>query len=99
MIAVFKAGWESFFNSFKERGNEDSFVQQQIGRVRVLDGEALTRDSDKQRNQEREDRVPLVTTYHPALSYMIRVVQKLHPMLKFNEEHRKVSKYLLSHLS
>ena len=62
--------------SFKERGNEESFVQQQISRVRVLDGEALTRDSDKQRNQEREDRVPLVTTYHPALSYMMRVVQK-----------------------
>ena len=37
-----------------------------------------------------EDRVPLVTTYHPALSSMMRVVQKLHPMLKSSEEHRKV---------
>ena len=98
MIAVFKAGWESFLSRLRREGVR-THVQQQIGRVRVLDGEALTRDSDKQRNQEREDRVPLVTTYHPALSYMIRVVQKLHPMLKFNEEHRKVSKYPLSHLS
>ena len=81
---------------FKERGYEESFVQQQIGRVQVLDREALIRDIDKQRNQEREDSVPLVTTYHPALSSMMRVVQKLHPMLKSIEEHRKV---FLSHLS
>ena len=35
-------------------------------------------------------RIPLVTTDHPALSSMIRVLQNLHPMLKSNEEHRKV---------
>ena len=75
---------------FKKRGYEESFVQQQIGRVRMLDREALIRDGDKQRNQEREDRVPLVTTYHPALSSMMKVVQKLHPMLNSTEEHRKV---------
>ena len=56
----------------------------------MLDREALIRDGDKQRNQEREDRVPLVTTYHPALSSMMKVVQKLHPILKSTEEHRKV---------
>ena len=56
----------------------------------MLDREALIRDSDKQRNQEREDRVPLITTCHPALSSMMRVVQKLHPMLKSTEENRKV---------
>ena len=56
----------------------------------MLDREALIRDSDKQRNQKRGDRVPLVTTYHPALSSMMMVVQKLHPMLKSTEEHRKV---------
>ena len=56
----------------------------------MLDREALIRDSDKQRNQEREDRVPLVTTYHPALSSMMKVVQKLHPILKSTVEHRKV---------
>ena len=56
----------------------------------MLDREALTRDSDEQRNHEREDRVPLVTTYHPALSSIMRVVQKLNPMLKSTDEHRKV---------
>ena len=31
-----------------------------------------------------------ITTYHPALSSMMKVVQKLRPMLKSTEEHRKV---------
>ena len=78
------SGW------FQKRGYEESFVQQQIGRVRRLDREALIRDGDKQRNQERKDRVSLVTTYHPGLSSMVKVVQKLNPMLKSTEEHRKV---------
>ena len=56
----------------------------------MLDREALIRDSDKQRNQEREDRVPLVTTCHPTLSSMMKVVLNFHPMLKSTEEHRKV---------
>ena len=48
--------------------------------------ERSIRDSDKQGNHEREDRVPLVTAYHPTLSLM-RVVQMLHPMLNSSEEH------------
>ena len=32
----------------------------------------------------------MVTTYHPALSSMVKVVQKLHPMLKSTEEHRRI---------
>ena len=40
IIAVFIAGWESWY--------EESFVLQQIGRVRMLDREALIRYSDKQ---------------------------------------------------
>jgi len=55
-----------------------------------LNREALNRCSDKQKNQDREDRVPLVTTYHPALSSIMRVVHNLHPMLKSTEEHKKV---------
>ena len=51
---------------FKERGYEESFVQQQIGRVRMMDREV------------------------PALASMMRMVQKLHPMLKSTDEHRKV---------
>jgi len=75
---------------FKERGYEESFVQQQIGSALGLDRESLNRRSEKQKNQDREDRVPLVTTYHPAHSSMIRVVHNLHHMLKSTEELRKV---------
>ena len=75
---------------FKKRECEESFVQQQIGRVRMLDREALLRESGKQINQEREDRAPFVTTYHPAISSMMKVVHKLHPILRSTEEHRKV---------
>ena len=90
MIEVFKKGWESLLSCLRRGGYDESFVQQQMGRVQVLDRGTLLRDSDKQKNLEREDRVPLVTTYHAALSSMMGVIQKLHPMLKSTEEHRKV---------
>ena len=82
---------EELSDWFKERGYEESFVQQHIGRVWVVDRETPTRDSDKQKSHEREDRAQLVPTHHPTLSSMIRVVQKLHPMLKSTAEHRKAS--------
>jgi len=78
------AGW------FKEKEYEESLVQQQIERVRGLDREALISCRDKQEGQEKENRAPLVTTYHPALRSMMKVVQELHPMLKSTKEHRKL---------
>ena len=77
----FQSRWGELSGWFKKRGYEESFIQQQIGRVRMLDRETLIRDIDKRRNQEREDRVPLVTTYHPALGSMMKVVQKLHLLM------------------
>ena len=75
---------------FKGRGYEAYFVQQQIGRVRGLDREVLINARDKQEDQEREGRVPLVTTYHKAITSMIGVANRLHPMLITPEKHRKV---------
>ena len=87
---IFKSRLAELKGWFKGRGYEESFIQQQIDRVRGLDREALVITRDKEEDQGREGRVPLVTTYHPALSSIMGVAQRLHPMLVTSEEHRKV---------
>ena len=79
------AGW------LKDRGYEESLVNEQIDRVRRLDRATLLANSGNRTNdQGRGERVPLVATYHPALNVLGKVARKLHPMLTNSEEHRKV---------
>ena len=75
----------------KDRGYEESLVNEQIDRVRRLDRATLLANSGNRTNdQGRGERVPLVATYHPALNGLGKVARKLHPMLTNSEEHRKV---------
>ena len=79
------AGW------LKDRGYEESLVNEQIDRVRRLDRATLLANSGNRTNdQGRGERVPLVATYHPALNSLGKVARRLHPMLTNSEEHRKV---------
>ena len=79
------AGW------LKERGYEESLVNEQIDRVRRLDRTTLLANSGNRTNdQGRGERVPLVATYHPALNSLGKVARRLHPMLTNSEEHREV---------
>ena len=79
------AGW------LKDRGYEESLVNEQIDRVRRLDRTTLLANSGNRTNdQGRGERVPLVATYHPALNGLGKVARRLHPMLTNSEEHRRV---------
>ena len=79
------AGW------LKDRGYEESLVNEQIDRVCRLDRATLLANSGNRTNdQGRGERVPLVATYHPALNSLGKVARRLHPMLTNSEEHRKV---------
>ena len=79
------AGW------LKDRGYEESLVNEQIDRVRRLDRATLLANSENRTDtQGRRERVPLVATYHPALNSLGKVARRLHPMLTDSEEHREV---------
>ena len=66
------AGW------LKDRGYEESLVDEQIDKARKLDRATLLDNSgSKTKDQGRGERVPFVLTYHPAL-------------IQHSDEHRKV---------
>ena len=56
------AGW------LNDRGYEESLANEQIDRVRRLDIETLLATTGKEPNPGRDERIPLVITYHPALN-------------------------------
>ena len=78
------AGW------LKDRGYEESIVNEQIDRVRRLDRETLLAETDRGPNPGRGDRIPLVITYHPAFNSVGKAIRSLHSMLSNSEEHREV---------
>ena len=78
------AGW------LKDRGYEESMVNEQIDRARRLDRQTLLANTGNRSTQGRGKRVPLVATYHPALNSLGKVARRLHPMLTNSEEHREV---------
>ena len=79
------AGW------LKDRGYEESLVNEQLDKIRRLDRTALLANAGNRTNdQGRGERAPLVVTYHPALNSLGKVARRLHPMLTNSEEHRKV---------
>ena len=66
------AGW------LKDRGYEESLVNQQIDRVRRLDRETLLENAgNRKTNEGRAERVPLMTTNHPALNGLGNIARKL----------------------
>ena len=78
-------------SNLKDRGYEESLVNEQIDRVRRLDRATLLANSGNRTNdQGRGERVPIVATYHPAHNSLGKVARRLHPMLTNSEEHRKV---------
>ena len=78
------AGW------LNDRGYEESLVNEQIDRVRRLDRGTLLATTGREPNPGRDDRIPLVITYHPALNSVGKTLRDLHPMLSNSEEHRLV---------
>ena len=78
------AGW------LKDRGYEESIVNEQIDRVHRLDRETLLAEADRGPNPGRGDRIPLVITYHPAFNSVGKTIRSLHSMLSNSEEHREV---------
>ena len=79
------AGW------LKDRGYEESLVDEQIDKARKLDRATLLDNSgSKTKDQGRGERVPFVLTYHPALNGLGKAAGKLQSMLSHSDEHRKV---------
>ena len=79
------AGW------LKERGYEESLINEQIDRVHRLDRTTLLSNSENRTNdQGRGERVPLVATHYPALNSLGKVARRLHSILTNSEEHREV---------
>ena len=74
----------------KDRGYEESLVDEQIDKVSRLDRETLLVKAGSETNTERGDRIPFVLTYHPALNSAGKVVRDLHSMLSNSGEHREV---------
>ena len=73
-----------------DRGYEESLVNEQIDRVRRLDRGTLQATTGREPNPGRDDRFPLVITYHPALNSVGEILRDLHPMLSNSDEHRLV---------
>ena len=72
-----------------DRGYKEDFVREQIERASDLDRAALY-DQESSRSSEEKDHIPLVVTFHPALSELGAVFWRLHTMLDASEEHSKV---------
>ena len=64
-----------------ERGYKRGFVESQIGRARRLPREETLRDKQRDRNE----RVPLVVTYHPGLPNIGQILRELHPILESSD--------------
>ena len=78
------AGW------LKDRGYEESFVDEQIDKVIRLDKETLLVKAGSETNSGKGNRIPLVLTYHLALNSVGKLVKDLNSMLSNSEEHREV---------
>ena len=78
------AGW------LKARGYEESLITEQIDKARKQDRVTLLDKANGKQDHNGNGRVPLVTTYHPALNNLGKVAGRLHSMLTISEEHRKV---------
>ena len=78
------AGWSN------ERGYEESLVNGQIHSVRELDREALLAHVNKEASSGREERIPLVPKYHPALNSVGKTIRDLHSVLSNSEKHGAV---------
>ena len=73
------------------RGYEDSLIGDKIDKVRKLDRKALLEDAiNKGSRMDREERVSLVLTYHPAFNLLWKIVRKHYSILENSEEHRNV---------
>ena len=79
------AGW------LKDRGYEESLVDEQIDKACKLDRATLLDNlGSKTKDQGRGERVPFVLTYHPALNGLGKAAGNLQSILSHSEEHRKV---------
>ena len=71
-----------------ERGYPERLVKEQIDRAKLEDRDGLL---DRVCNRTKEDRDVLVLSYHPSLSKKVHsIVKNAHPLLQYDEEHRKV---------
>ena len=73
-----------------DRDYEESLVNEQIDRVRRLDKGTLLATTGREPNLGRDDRIPLVITYHPTLNSVGKTLRDFHPMLSNSEEQRVV---------
>ena len=78
------AGW------LEDKGYEESLVNEQRDRVLGLDRETLLATTDREPNPGRDDRIPLVITYHPVPISAGKTVRGLQSMLSNSEGHREV---------
>ena len=75
----------------KERVYEESLVNEEIDRVRGLDRMTLLATLGNRTNdQGRDERAPLVATYHPGLNSPGKLERRFHPMLTKSQDHREV---------
>ena len=56
-------------------------MESQVGRARRLPREETLRDKQLDRNE----RVPLVVTYHPGLPNIGQILRELHPILESSD--------------
>ena len=63
------------------RGYKKKFVEDQIERARQLSREETLREG----RQNRNDKIPLVVTYHPGLPNIGQILRELHPILESSD--------------
>ena len=86
--------WKELAGWLGDRGFENSLVKEQLEKARRQDRQTLLNNSGKKSSGEEGVRVPFVTTYHPALSLIGKVVGRLHSMLKLR---KSVERFFLHH--
>ena len=75
----FKNKLEDLVGWLVQRGYKESIVREQVAHTNSLDRATLL-SQESRCNEEREDRIPFVVSYHPALSELRGLVSRLQNM-------------------
>ena len=77
-------GWE---NLRVNRGYKEGEVDQRIERVRFCDRVGLL---NRQNKDQKDGRIPLVLTYHPALNKVYDILRKSSNVLLVDQKHKEL---------
>ena len=77
-------------SNFIKRGFKENLVDSEFERARAKTRESLLCQDSNRRDIKRNKRLPLVMTFHPALSGVGKIIDSLWPILDASEDMRSI---------